>query len=81
MSCAPAGKQVVCLRCAGLSMFHSNAAPAARAGALQAAAAVAACVAASISCAASAADGDAQTVVVTGTREPMPLSQIAADVW
>jgi vitamin B12 transporter len=61
-------------------MFHSNAAPAARAGAVQAAAAVAACVAASISCAASAVDGDAQTVVITGTREPTPLSQIAADV-
>jgi vitamin B12 transporter len=62
-------------------MFHSNAAAAARAGAAQAAAAVAACLAASFSCSAAAADGgDAQTVVITGTREPTPLSQIAADV-
>lgn len=61
-------------------MFHSNAAQAAGAGAFRVAAAVAACLAALLSLNASAADGDAQTVVVTGTREPTPLSQIAADV-
>jgi vitamin B12 transporter len=61
-------------------MFHSNAAQAAGAGAFRVAAEVAACLAALLSFNASAADGDAQTVVVTGTREPTPLSQIAADV-
>jgi vitamin B12 transporter len=62
-------------------MFHSNAAQAAGAGAFRVAAGVAACLAVlSPFINALAADGDAQTVVITGTREPTPLSQIAADV-
>ncbi len=61
-------------------MFHSNAAQAASAGAFRVAAGVAACLAALFAVHASAAESDAQTVVVTGTREPTPLSQIAADV-